>query len=1448
MPKYGKSSYKILFAISIVTLFLISTIPAGAAIDSFKSNSASLLQPTPETGINDGALESTAEQLGDRTQNYFQEDIELHFEYEFSKLDLPDKTWDYIDMIDGQYFTTPGQAMIPYKTHIITSPLEILEVSLDLRNPLIIEEIIIVPAPNLIPFGPLGDELMDNRYEADPNYYSKSEFLPIENFGIAKLGAGEVDNERVWFYSITIYTCRYNPALSEIVLYQDCTISVRYNQPTGPENNEDDGTGETHSRSSRGTEPKDAKYLILTAGYLMNEMQVLADWKTQKGVPAKIYDVEEIFTNNTLKGRDDEETLRNFVRWSYNNQNTEYVLLAGDYDRVPPRMTKDPSPYLPPNGPDDGWIPSDIYYACIDTGSTWDVDNDDLFGEQGDLDDIIPDLAIGRLAINSETEMKLKIQEILEYEQNPPAGNWFGRATLVGADVHNKDDGMEQCKYYKGKYLDSTYDTFAELYDPDDTLDTSSLKSAINQGSSLLVYLGHGASYLWTHEVKGTSTLLYKTDVETLTNGLMKPVITTVSCDTSWFDQSSHGDCIGEYFTEKLAGGAIGYLGSTRTTVGGIYQKYGPMSPGLQEDFLRQINLGNLQLGSAYVEGMAHYSQIWGSRFASSGSGEEQACWMEQHLLGEPELTLWVNKPENFNVINYTEEETITITVKNDQQNVIKDALVCVWLEGEVYEYGLTDGSGKIKFTIISKSGDEASMTVTKKGYLPYISKIKLLDLIPPVTTYELLPGVPDGMNDWYTEPPLINFSTNEQNSITYYILDDTGVPVEFSGAFYAPEGLHTLNYYSVDASNNIESSRYIIVKVDTITPMTGMKCTPAEPDGENSWFVSVPEIELIGEQTTTVFYHWDSEPNKVYSSSIFGLVGEHTFYYHARDEAGHIEPTQSLKLKIDLDVPRTTITINPTFPDGDHNWYNTKPKITIDVKETNDFETYFYWDDNSDSPILYNGSFVPDFEGKHTLYYFTEDEAGNIEDLKWLEIKIDTVKPETTINITPSKPTGLDNWYNGESPVLSFICTEESNTYYYWDIESGRTIYSNPISAPEGEHMLFYYSVDAAGNRESINKEFFKVDTVVPSATQKIFSESAPNSDGWYLEMPNIEFEMDEEGVIYYYMLEDGSSLDDFDEEQLNLMRQSYYSIYPVEGIYTFFFYAVDEAGNVGDMNELTIKLDLFDPEPALKVDKYQIMEGEWIILDSSDSNDENPIISYKFFIGKTHKTEWLDSPELNYTFNTPGTFELYVKVQDASGRISEASESITILVKPKPTDAVEDVMGAISSPPMMIALFIIVIVFLLVITLFIRHRKSKMYIIEPEIEEYGGPELKSPRSVLGLSSKPSGHSITTSLRKRMRLKSPKALPPPPPPPSIVKIVSKGKAKKILDDDGVEWENGPSRIVTADDDEIEWENETENRIKLECPLCGKYFKSKSSSLENSNNIRCPHCGAKGGI
>jgi len=136
----------------------------------------------------------------------------------------------------------------------------------------------------------------------------------------------------------------------------------------------------------------------------------LVEHKNNRNISTKLVALEDIYAGTyfPVKGRDDPEKIKYFIKDAIEQWGITNVLLVGSSKKFPVRYTHI-HVYYPPNPPDDESFVSDLYYADIydATGgfSSWDTNNNDIFAEYrwGDSNltddlDLYPDVAVGRLA------------------------------------------------------------------------------------------------------------------------------------------------------------------------------------------------------------------------------------------------------------------------------------------------------------------------------------------------------------------------------------------------------------------------------------------------------------------------------------------------------------------------------------------------------------------------------------------------------------------------------------------------------------------------------------------------------------------------------------------------------------------------------------------------------------------------------------------------------------------------------------------------------------------------------------------------------------------------------------------------------------------------------------------------------------------------------------------
>ncbi|HEX9710387.1 MAG TPA: C25 family cysteine peptidase, partial [Candidatus Thermoplasmatota archaeon] len=177
------------------------------------------------------------------------------------------------------------------------------------------------------------------------------------------------------------------------------------------------------------TQFEGTQYLIVTAAPFAAAMQSIADWKTQKGLPAKVALIGDI--TQSYPGRDDAERLHNFlqdVHFNATDGTLKYVLLGGGANVIPIR-------YLHTEGSVITWythddVFSDVYYAGLD--SDWDANQNGTFGEYGE-EDWDANVLVGRMPFADATQAATMRDNLLSYERAPLVGAWMRNAVAFAS-------------------------------------------------------------------------------------------------------------------------------------------------------------------------------------------------------------------------------------------------------------------------------------------------------------------------------------------------------------------------------------------------------------------------------------------------------------------------------------------------------------------------------------------------------------------------------------------------------------------------------------------------------------------------------------------------------------------------------------------------------------------------------------------------------------------------------------------------------------------------------------------------------------------------------------------------------------------------------------------------------------------------------------------------------
>ncbi|HEX2866014.1 MAG TPA: type IX secretion system sortase PorU, partial [Ignavibacteriales bacterium] len=367
----------------------------------------------------------------------------------------------------------------------------------------------------------------------------------------------------------------------------------------------------------------EAKFIIITHKNFMDEALRLKAFKESEArfkISTSVVDVNQIF-NEFSNGMKDVSAIRNFIRYAYDNWSVkpEYVLLLGDGDCDYKDLEKAGKNFV---------IPYESYesYDYMDSY----VSDDFYVTVSGD--DKILDLAIGRINVTTPSEAKAAVDKIIKYETQSDLGLWRNLITMVSDDSYTSDghDEIEhgaQSETVSTLYIPQSFDQnkiYEEFY-PTVATGTGKRKPAVNQaiikaindGTLILNWIGHGNPDVWAHEYvfeKGVT-------IPQLVNDKYFFLV-AATCDFGRYDEPSSQSST-ELMLLKPDGGSIGSFTAARTVYAGdnfalIKQFY--------SNLLRTDSTGYIQpLGKSY--------------FATKMIRNETND-LKYHLFGDPTIRL----------------------------------------------------------------------------------------------------------------------------------------------------------------------------------------------------------------------------------------------------------------------------------------------------------------------------------------------------------------------------------------------------------------------------------------------------------------------------------------------------------------------------------------------------------------------------------------------------------------------------------------------------------------------------------------------------------------------------------------------------------------------------------------------------------------------------------------
>ncbi len=1169
------------------------------------------------------------------------EEIEIKLDYTVRDILRDGQTFKQLLLVDGCVECGDFGEERPFLQYSIKSPGEIDHISVDFNEPIQVQA---TPTPYVVP-QILGNnqEILDERWEGELTGNVKADWT------FNHLSSITLDEGFGKLYSIKLYPVEFTTE-SNARLFRKVKIIYSIPQNYMWYTNPDPG--------HKPTGP--IKYLIITHPDLEVAVQPFAQWKSQKGLFTHVVNTNEI--DNTYQDGDLQLKMRKYIQQMESKYDLDYLLLVGDWDKVPTRNTK--NSYNQPMMGEPDTFASDLYFACVDQNTTWNKDDDSDFAEENEVDDSVPDMAIGRLAINSPSVLSSMLKNLIEREKDLTwDSNTEEAVYMCGDPGYMPGDPSEVMDYFWKTYGRSVFSGRKTIYHDGTgsmSFSPSSFKKIMNANHQAMCYFGHG-------QPNGFPKLYENNQINQLANNGTDGSLFAMACLTGFFDDPNQGrdmgavdNCFAESLTETSGKGLVGYIGASRMAVGYIDTTYSGDAPGLEEDYWRAIKMaveGNLTptIGIIWREMITHFSSSFYPFQPQNWDNPALRTFLEYNLLGEPNAPLVFKKPKNLHLkFKLSQDKTsLWAQVTNATDVTIENAMVTIYRSGELGRAATTNATGEVTIIIPPNNGGLINITASRPGDIPMNYTFLLPDNLAPQPLYSLDPEKPNGNSSYYITQPEITLYGDEPVNIEYRLDEGTIIHKNTKVTIAIPNGNHTIHFRVVDRMGQWSEWTSVDILVDTTPPQLIITTNPESPDGYNGWFITKPTIFLSATETLNItYFRIDNGIETEFISPIQVDEGIHEILFRVYDLAGNQNMTTTT-IKVDLTAPVSELTISH-LEDGENSYYVSLPTIELTCQNERNAKLEYHWDSNQ--WIEYNAPIIPD-EGIHTLYYRARDTVGNIELEQTRIFKVDTVVPNLEIIINPAVPDGENHFYK-VTPIVEVTTTEgdiyysliEVNENFNWKDDSCYLLH-NDLVIPEGEWRLNIMARDIAGNEIYLDPMEFKVDTTPPVFSWDIIPSSPDGEHGWYISSPSIKIPSISPDAILYWTL---SNIDDWNvfENEVSLEN----------GVHRLIFKAIDEAGNVNFEETDWIKVDLNAPKVAIENPKDRGTFGSSLLVEWTGEDDTSGLNRYEIKVDGKRWSNMEKETKLELTGLSHGTHTIYLGACDEAGNNFVVSRTFKI------------------------------------------------------------------------------------------------------------------------------------------------------------------------------------------
>jgi hypothetical protein len=304
--------------------------------------------------------------------------------------------------------------------------------------------------------------------------------------------------------------------------------------------------------------------------------------------------------------------------------------------------------------------------------------------------------------------------------------------------------------------------------------------------------------------------------------------------------------------------------------------------------------------------------------------------------------------------------------------------------------------------------------------------------------------------------------------------------------------GTTTLESYATDIAGNSCSHSLSSFKLDTADPVT--QASLFGTLGYNQWYVSSVNLTLNAFDAVSgvnwTRYSVDDGSWQTYVGPLSVTSdGAHTVEFYSQDNSSQTEVIHNTTFKIDTTDPVTQAILTGGYWGQ---WYNTPNHLVLQALDTISGVNWTQYRLDGGPWQLYTDAFWLTDDGIHTVEYYSQDNSGRTEATRITTYKIDKTPPVTQPNL--SGTLGLNEWHVS-SVSLTFEAIDNlsgvNGTAYAIDTGPYQA-YTGPVDVTaDGNHVIYFTSMDIARNFETARTVRFWIDKTAPSLSVDLVNDT---------------------------------------------------------------------------------------------------------------------------------------------------------------------------------------------------------------------------------------------------------------------------------------------------------------------------------------------------------------------